>query len=471
MSNSGNEGPQEGSGPGLASRLGWLVWWLRALLADRGFRLALLAGAVVRVLLCSLPGTSDVDLFIRAGALALDYGTRMFDPALKGPDAILLYPPGSFFLYGAVEAVARIAPSWIPRPFFYNLFTCVFLAAVLTQLYRRIVDSSGIGPARLAVLAVWLNPAVLLNSPVLGYADPLYGGVLCMAVLVAAGRQWGWAGMLLGASVTVKPTGLILVPLLATLAVRRGGFQGLAVAASATVSTICALFLPFAIAGTLHQASAVASGLFRSEGLSCLAFNFWWIVQWVIQLLAKAQSLGAIAALIDVRTAILPRGSISELTRVPYYVISLGLVGIATWSLCCRLWKLTARQDCQDGSALLEAAALQYASYFALAHGVHENHLWPICLFLPVAWALRRPARVESAEAGDLVALSALMALNLATFYGLGEHGEASRIVHSLLRPNGLPDSTVLFSLLNLFFLLRLMRRQPASREAEPYLK
>src|SRR5262245_56823553 len=66
-------------------------------------------------------------------------------------------------------------------------------------------------------LAFWVNPAIILAAPILGYQDTIFGAAALGAVLAMMQRRAAAASALVVAAGLVKPQGALLLPTLAVV--------------------------------------------------------------------------------------------------------------------------------------------------------------------------------------------------------------------------------------------------------------
>lgn len=432
---------------------------LRALVADGVFGWLIVFGLALRVAGGMMPGTGDMNAFTQAGIAAADFGTDCYSLA-EGPNVPPMnYPPGAYYTCAVAERLARAARFALPRHFFHNLLMTVFLACALPAIAGFVRRRKGRDAGRLAVLLLWLNPVVLLDSPFLGYMDPAMGVELILGILMALNGSWVAAGLLCGLSMATKPTGFVLVPILAILALDRGGPRALLRAACATFAAIAVTFAPFAAAGTLPRVLVITAHAFKNDCLSCNGLNLWWIVQWLMRASEIAPSTGAGTALLQARATLLPRSAFEAATGIPYWLISLPLVLAASGWIWWRLHRLLLAAPASDVPRLIfEACSVQTLAYVAVSHNVHENHLylffltWPLAAVLDELDDFRWRLRV-------LGAISALAAYNMLCFYGVGDRGALSGAVMAVLRPEGWPDVSVIPAAMVVLAAAALLRR------------
>ena len=200
---------------------------------------------------------------------------------------------------------------------------------VLTLGRRRF----GADAAAWTTLALWLNPAVLLDGPVLGYLD-LQMAVPAVLALAAAWAGAGWlAGALAAIAVLTKPQALFVCPVIAAAVVAsdrrlRAAAQG-AVAAALTAVVV---LMPFLVRGAWANFVQAMSRLGTHDMLSAQASNAWWIFTWILRVLDVAGEWGWRGALTqEVRILAISR-AIALGYPNPRVVGGVLVVGALTWA-------------------------------------------------------------------------------------------------------------------------------------------
>ena len=281
----------------------------------------------------------------------------------------------------------------------------IALVILILTLGRR---RFGADAAAWTTLALWLNPAVLLDGPVLGYLD-MQMAVPAVLALVAAWAGAGWlAGALAAIAVLTKPQALFVCPVIAAAAVasdRR--LRVAAQAAFAAALTAVVVLVPFLVRGAWANFVQAMSRLGTHDMLSAQASNAWWIFTWILRVLDVAGEWGWRGALTqEVRILAISR-AIALGYPNPRLVGGVLVAGALTWAA----WR--ARRLRSLGGLATLAGWSAYA-YAVLAAQVHENHLFLAVPFLCIAAGLnRRFAR-------PLWWVSAILTVNLLLFYGLG---------------------------------------------------
>ena len=130
------------------------------------------------------------------------------------------YPPGSMIVLWAegklYEAIDPAMPSDRRFNAVINLGPLLGSLAILALLWRSAPGETG----RSRGLVFWLNPAVLLAAPVLGYQDPVFGAFAVAAVIALMQRRYVLASALVAAAGLVKPQGILLVPVFLAVVLR-----------------------------------------------------------------------------------------------------------------------------------------------------------------------------------------------------------------------------------------------------------
>jgi hypothetical protein len=416
----------------------------------RAFRLLLLIGLALRVVALPLHGTGDVHVWKTWSYAATNGILEMYGvgghPPVRGivewgdVRTTVDYPPATLVGLAVVGHIYRaIDPSYADtRQLTAAIKLSILIMDVLAcaLIWRLAREIAGHEAARAAALFYWLNPAILLDGAFLGYLD-VWMAVPILAALVAARAGAGtFAGAALAAALLVKLQAVFAAPLVALLLWRGARVPWRAAAAAAAGFTIMAAIglLPFAMHGALPNLVQGVGALLRHDMLSGNAANAWWIVTWLLRAWYAVPDLGAWAAW-TMPTRILGVRRFVELGYPNPRPIGVALLAAAA------LWgfyraQLAARRGTL--APLLGAGAFAVQAYFILSVQVHENHLY---LAIPL---LAITAAIDARYRGVATAISLVMALNLALFYGLG--GD----IPPPARTTTVIDSTVLLSLAHL---------------------
>jgi hypothetical protein len=425
------------------------------LCADRAFRALLLLGLLARLAALPLPGTGDLSLFRQWGRTAVLHGTtRAYQgaPEAEGRQKRLNYPPGALYLFAAsAAAYARFDPHLGDSRAFTALIkvpTLVADALVAGLLWWALGRRpGGARPGRFAVLAWWLNPAVMLNGAVLGYLDPLLALAILGALAAAAGGRAGLAGGLAALGAWIKPQAIFVGPALAVALWEAGPSRRAALARAAVAAVLVSALVsaPFVAAGTAGDMAAGIAQLATHDMLSAEATNLWWVVTWLKRAVAQLPEHGYGAFLEPVRIQRLSSWMAQGLPN-PRPWATAAVLFLVAWAA----WRGRAARGLPELGAL---SAFVVAAYFTLAVGVHENHLF-------LAVPLLVPAAAEDVRWRPLLAAaSAVVFLNLNLIYGLGL-GVGWAVPRWI---TGI-DATVVLAVASVAFLARFGRRLAGPR-------
>jgi hypothetical protein len=307
-------------------------------------------------------------------------------------DYFVDYPPGSVLvLWAAGRLYGLVAPGLPNRALFNAAINVAPLLAslVIAHLLRRSADGDA---GRWRALAFWLNPAVVLASPVLGYQDPIFAALALAAVLTLMRGQHAAATALVVASALVKPQGVLLLPVLAAVLLREARPRVWLRAALAGLGTAAAILLPWWTSGHLLSALDGFRRPLAQGTLAPLGLNAWWIAGW-----AMKWARGAALPVAE----IVPIDSFRDWAGVDPRLVSRILLVAAT---AAGLWLLL-RAPRDDRRMIPLAIILQVHAYALLATSVHENHTFLAVVLAPLligVWA--HATRLLAAVSGFLFA-------------------------------------------------------------------
>ncbi len=315
------------------------------------------------------------------------------------------YPPGSMLVFWAQGRLHRaIEPLMKDGPLcnaIVNLAPLLGSLAIAGLLRRSAGANAALGRER--ALAAWLNPAVLLAAPLLGYQDPVFGALAVATVLALVDRRFVAATALLVATGLVKPQGALLLPVFAAVVLRESGWRTWLRCALAGTLVTAAVLAPWWSSGHLL---ACLLGTLRPLGgadLAPLGLGLWWLASYAMQW-AQAGPWPP-SRIVRVRAFEEWAGFDTGLVAAPLLLAGSALVLALL---------LRARRD--DRAVIPLAVVLQVHVYAFLARGVHENHALLGVFLLPLllgCWAPARPA---------LLAASSLAFVNLLVAIRHGEH-------------------------------------------------
>jgi hypothetical protein len=424
--------------------------------------------ALLRIAALPLPGTEDTGtwkiwMFAASEAVTRVYGVGG-DPPVRGVlewqdlRTTVDYPPVALYELGVAghlyrlydpafgEGVALTIATKLP-----GLVAGIGLTALLWWTVRRHTGSRD--AARWGALAFWANPATILNGEALGYLDPLMM-LPAIGALVLLHERWsGLAGAAFATAMLTKPQGILLAPIVALAAWRLGGIRSVFATGAGFAAATALIMLPFAIAGALpNMWLAFGSFYGRRDILSGNAANVWWIVTYALRAWYQVPRVGFAAAYLAPVRRIL---SLSTLEQIglpnPRPLGTIAVVATSGWAV----WRL---RNAGDLAVHALGAAFIVHAFFVLGVGVHEHHMLLAVPLLALAAALRASLRRL------FYAVTAIVALNMNLFYGLG-YGFGWAIPRTLI----VVDLSVLLAIANVAALVwhgRTLRREVAAAPA-----
>lgn len=285
------------------------------------------------------------------------------------------YPPLSIYLFTASRYYYQLKNDFIHWQNFQAKFLPSFLVPLFETLNMQaaflklpaILADIGVGyllylfSQRKVIAALYLfNPAVVYVSAVWGQIESLPIFFLLLSLYFSK-RRYYLSQVAFILAVLSKQTALWLLPVFLILWLKEGGakkmFSGLAL----QLAIFFLLYLPFA-----PPASAVSSFLTTLSGSSTLisdqAFNLWYWLFGAARLEDSQLFLGA---------------------TIRFW--SLGLLGLAVFLICFRLWRRYSFSSVSNSLFWLSLAA------FFLMTRVHDRHLAPALPFLLLASYRFRP--------------------------------------------------------------------------------
>jgi hypothetical protein len=339
-----------------------------------------LLGLGLRILWLPLWGTFDTEIWKAWAAEAASDGLApMYGPPdrdLRGPDALPLrpalfdwgqtrysvdYPPGTLLVAWAAGKLYQAIDPGMPNRWRFNAVVNIppLLCGLLGVLLLLRSAKGRLGRTR--ALAFWLNPALILAAPVLGYQDPVFAVLGLGAILCLEEKRYVTASALGLASSLVKPQGALLLPILAVVQLREARPRAWAASALAAVLTAGAILAPWWSRGYLLSALDGCLRPLRQNTLAPLGLNLWWIAGWVLE--ASRNGLASLAPILNVDAFRAGAGFDPRL-------VSRLLLAAAT---ALNLALLVSRPS-RERSAIALAVVLQVHAYALLATSVHENH-------------------------------------------------------------------------------------------------
>jgi hypothetical protein len=353
------------------------------------------------------------------------------------------YPPVALYELGAMGQLYRLVdPAFDDRPLLTaavklpGLFFGIALTAFLWWTAKRFTQDAR--AADTVAIAYWANPATILNGEVLGYLDPLMMLPAMASLVLLHVHETEWAGASLAIAVFTKPQAVLLAPLFALAAWNVGRTRAVIGALVGGALTTTVIMLPFALIGALpNMWLAFGSFIARRDILSGYAANIWWIVNYVLRAWYQIPRLGVVPAYLAPVHRIMAVSTFQEVGFPNPRPFGTLLAAATTgWGL----WQL--RHARELALHLLGGAFIVHA-FFVLSVGVHEHHMMLAVPLLALAAALR-PTLWPL-----FWGISAIVALNMNLFYGIGL-GLGWSVPRGLL----LIDLSVLLSVANVLALV-----------------
>jgi hypothetical protein len=342
----------------------------------------------------------------------------------KGASYFVDYPPGSVLVLWVEGTLYRaFAPEMPNRRLFnvaVNLGAFVGSLAVALLLYR---SSPVHGPGRATLF--WLNPAIVLCVPILGYQDTIFGAVALWALIALQGDRPAAAGALIVAATLIKPQGALLLPILAVTLLRGAPRRRWLACAAAGGAAAALVLAPWWTSG--HLLSAIDGCLrpLRQPTLAPLGLNVWWLAGYAMTWAQQGPwPLATIVTIDDFRAwaGVDPRLA--------------GRLALAAVTAILMAWLWRRQRD--DRAAIAVAAVLQVHAYALLSTSVHENHtFFAVLAATLVVGDFPRARRVDFALSAFLFANVFLMA------GGLGRRIMTLRQLESLRMAVGIDASVV----------------------------
>jgi len=276
-------------------------------------------------------------------------------------DYFVDYPPGSVLILWAAGKLYELFDPGMRNHRFFNaaINLTPLLASVLIAglLYRSCPGETG----RLRATLFWLNPAVFLAVPLLGYQDTVFGALGLMAVMCLMRGQHVTATGLVVAASLVKPQGVLLLPTLLALLAREAGPRLILKALAVGFLVAAVILLPWWWSG--HLLSAL-DGCRRPLGqgtLAPLGFNVWWLAGYVMQWARGERWPLARIATID---AFRDWAGFNPRSVALVLLLAMTLLQLA----------LLLRAPREDRRFIVLSVILQVHAFALFGTSVHENH-------------------------------------------------------------------------------------------------
>jgi hypothetical protein len=323
------------------------------------------------------------------------------------------YPPGSLLvLWAAGEGYRLVRPDLPNKPLFnvaINLAPLLGSVAIALLLQRSAPLSLGVRRAA----AFWLNPAVILAAPVLGYQDTVFGTAALGAVLALQGGRIPLAWGLVFVAGLLKPQGALLLPALGVVSWRELDLRGWARSLAAALVASAVVLAPWWTAGHLLSALDGCRRPLTQATLAPLGYNAWWIAGWLSDSLGRGELPLARILLTD---------DFARAAGFDPRPVSRALLLAATAFGAVWLWRAWPR----DRALLPLAVVWQVHAYALVGTSVHENHTFLAVVLAPLLLGAWPHARAL------LVASSTFLFANLFLIAGLGRRITRQRVLEDI---------------------------------------
>ncbi|MGH9651719.1 MAG: hypothetical protein ACRD3I_14795, partial [Terriglobales bacterium] len=322
------------------------------------------------------------------------------------------YPPGNIlFLEWAAGACKIIQGGTLRAGKLLN--ACLNMPPILFALAASLALwylAEAVNAARslAAVAAFWLNPALILTSPVLGYQDPIFAFFGLLALMCFYLRKPTLSALFLAASCLTKPQGVFIVPILLAALWADGGWRALGRYSARFGLFVLVPLLPYVVTGRLLAPVAAFLRGAVFPALSAQTANVWWLAGPALQSVAgrsAAPWLGIIP--------MVPQSEFRALAGFDPLWFSLPALLVFT---AVNLYFLVQQLRAGNRLAIFWAAALEVYGYTMLALFVHENHLYAFFVYAAPLLALG-----HRTSGRFFWGLSAIFGLNLDLFDGFGQ--------------------------------------------------
>ncbi len=269
------------------------------------------------------------------------------------------YPPFNIYIFWIFGKLAHaLGPGSLylliklPQNLF-DLATAYLIFRFIRQRYSFLFA--------LGAMAVYaLNPATIFDSAVWGQMDSIYAFFMVASIYALMRSKYELSGGLLSIAVLTKPQSVVLLPVVAYVILRKGGWKRSVSSAAVFLALVFLIIAPF------HWSNPITFLIDRYKGYgvypynSLNAYNFWallgfWKQDTVPHLGLSYQSWGIIA-----------------------FVIFAAFV----------MWQLHRKPG---GRAPVFAAFLLMFGFFMLMTRMHERYLFPVLALLALSFSPRHP--------------------------------------------------------------------------------
>jgi len=308
----------------------------------------------VRLVLSQIPGYFlDLQTFSSWYQRAAENGLSQFYDPPHWSD----YPPFNvyiFWLFGKIALSTGLEASLVFQKLPQNLFdiaTCILLFIFL----RRYISPKA---AIFATAIYAFNPATIFNLAIWGQMDSVYTFFIVGTIMALIGSKYELSGGLFAFGVLTKPQTAILLPVVAYIILKNGGWRRALFSSAVFWAVIFIVIIPFNWENPVVFLVERYAGYFVYPYTSINAYNFW-----------------ALDGFWDPDT-------------VTFAGLTLQTWGLAGFILLAAfiLWQL--RRNYEPGSAIFAIFLLMF-SFFMVMTRMHERYLFPTLAILIMVFPLR----------------------------------------------------------------------------------
>jgi len=391
---------------------------------SRTLLIGLIAGALLRAAVLTSPGSPDVGTWKSWSFTAATDPFGLYGTGGNPPERRVLrwgdvtgtteYLPLGLYELGVVGNFYRaIDPPYRDSVWLTCLIKLPGLVAELALVVVLLTAGGrvlGQDASRWMALAIWLNPAVIINGAALGYLDAQMAVPAVLSLIAVMAGRPGLAGVLAAAAVLTKPQALFVGPALLLALLRQRHMP----AARAIVQSVAgALATAIVVVGPIvwHGAAAnMAQAVGRAAShdmLSGFGLNAWWLVTWIVRSVYAAPALGWFEAF----TAPVRILQVSRFVEVGFFnprpIAAFLVIALTIWGC----WR---NRHAAAPATWAFIGGWTVLTYFIWNVPVHENHLYLAVPLLALAAALDARHRLA------FWLVSAFCALNMYVVYALG---------------------------------------------------
>jgi Gpi18-like mannosyltransferase len=328
--------------------------------------------------------------------------------------------------------------------FFLNLFPLFYNFLITLSIYLILKRSKYYEIASITALFFFINPLIILNSPIQGFWDPILGFFILISFYFLYEKKLTLSLLFYMVAILTKPTGIIVSPLFIYIIITEYRLIYLLKSIFITFIIASIILSPFIFSDHfISMLLGVKSILNSSQDISRQSLNFWWPFQYYFN-----YSHSNLSNLND-----LFFGQNFEwyndfpTTRIK--LINLKLISFILFTIATIINILNTRKHLKkDRFYIYYFAFIQCYVYFMLRIGVQNNHYFIMIIFYSLIIFFSKEAYYK------FFILLLLFFIQDFIFYGFGR--DFSHMI-SVLTILHLPIFTVFLSIFNILFFLKFL--------------